>query len=243
MDAYIKYLMSTCAIAVLIPLQTNGTASQQIPRPPQAAGHAVHIVTDPQGNALAVWSQQTTGNQYANFGSLFQNGIWRTPNKISQDYSKDLNLAMPVTPQLCCDAVLHAIVIWAALDGLGNPALYGAAYIPGNALPTPIKISNDAQYIQSPSIAFYATGKAIVVWKQDDTYGHDAIYKAVFAPEQGTPVTDLEQVYASDGTFVIIDPFISYNSTTGQAAVAWGQYSTNPPMSPRLIHMRRIINP
>lgn len=225
MNSSIKFFIVCSACALLTPWHTAWSHSKQVPRPTQAGTHVVRMANDQQGNTIAVWCQDTVDGKYAIYGSLYQNGTWNTADKLSPDYAIDIKLAKPISPQVCCDASLHAIVIWAAINEQSQPVLYATAYIPGTG-PTKIDIITvGTKYIYFPSLCCNA-GKALMVWQQEDPEGHEAIYKAVYAPNQAVSITGPEKVYASDGTTHIMNPHVRCDAT-GKATVVWREGKIN----------------
>lgn len=225
MNKYIQYIAVLSALTLLIQLQAVTAHSKNVPRPSQAGNHIVHIVKDSLGNYMAVWCQDTTEEKYAIFGSVLKNGVWQAPDKISPDYIKDTRLVTPIAPHICSGAQLHAIVIWAGLDEKSQPVLYATVYVPGTVPAVIDIISGAAHYIWHPSLCSNTAGKALIVWQQDDTQGHDAIYKAVYMPDQSPRITGPDKVYATDGTTKISFSDVRYDN--GQATIMWYEHKIN----------------
>lgn len=223
MNPIIKNLViSNIFLFMLLEAHSGDVIKSNMPRPPQAGNNPVVIKTDPQGNNIAIWISATAGNASAIYGSLYSNGSWQAPDKISQDL-KSVKFVMPVRPSLCCDAPMHAIVVWVALNETSQSTLYAAAYVPGTA-PTKIDtISVGTNYLCCPSLCCIEPGRSLVVWQQDNNQGHDIIYKAEYAPDQDVPVTSVGQVYATDGSTQVQNPRIRRMSHH-EALVIWREF-------------------
>ena len=219
MNNSIKYLVSLCALMLLIPLHAvpNWSAPANVSL---VTGQLQQVCCDPEGNPIAVWLQ-SIGDLYAVYGSTYTNGQWKMPEQISNPFTLYTNPSIQlVGPQLCCDAPGHAIVLWVAADIYGkNPVLYATGYTPGNQSPTNgDQVSIDATAIGGyPELCCDQKGHAILAWVQGDEDGNPVLYGAGYTPQINQVMSNL---ISYDANFEVFS-FALCCDKPGHAIIVW----------------------
>ncbi|VAX26455.1 putative esterase [hydrothermal vent metagenome] len=180
------------------------------------AGNALspEVALDPNGNAIATWSQWdgTRDNIWAN---RFVPGTgWGTAEKIATD-----DTGSAFDPQVALDPNGNAIVAWSQWgDTLTN--IWANRFAPGTGWEIAEKIEiDDAGGAFSPQVALDPNGNAIVTWRQWDGT-RDNIWANRFVP--GTGWGTAEKI-ATDDTGNALDPQMALDPN-GNAIVTWRQW-------------------
>ena len=114
------------------------------------------IAFDPNGNALAVWSQGN--NLWANYYNA-TTATWGTAELIE-------SLALGLShPAIAMDANGNGIAIWSHNEG-AEQSIYANYYTVNVGWGTEELIENNAGSAFAPQIAFDSSGDAIAVWEQ-----------------------------------------------------------------------------
>lgn len=169
------------------------------------------IATDPQGNAIAVWSQSDS--------------IWA--NRFVPDVGWDRRTGLLETkaglaalPQVAIDPQANAIAVWQQSD-FTRFNIWANRFVPDVGWGTPRLIeADDAGSAFSPQVAVDPPGNAIVVWHQEDGMRTSSIRATRFVPDIGWGLSELlETNDAGPARWpqVAVDP-------KGNAIAVWHQW-------------------
>lgn len=129
------------------------------------------IAIDGSGNAVAVWMQSNSVNNYSEIWAARYDAVsgWGTARKISANANGGANV-----PQISVDSVGNALAVWHAQDTAINPNhfdVFSSRYNPASDIwSTPVIISGATNTAHNPHIAMNTSGNGIAVWTegQDD---------------------------------------------------------------------------
>ena len=179
---------------------------------------APQIAVDPDGNAIAVWSQRDAQNQ--NISSIWANSYvpgdgWGAANLIEAD-----NVVDARDPQIAMDASGNAIAVWTQWNG-ATTTVWSNRYVPVNGWGNAVMIETiGSGSPDTPQIAMDANGNGIAVWMQwssDATRGIWANRNVAgnwSGATQIVPVADIADVY---GLRIVAD-------SVGNAIAVWSLY-------------------
>jgi len=175
------------------------------------------IAMDPDGNAIAVWSENTASSpRYNIWGSRYTpGGGWETAHLLEHDDTGDA-----VQPCVAMDANGNAIIVWSQNDGTRDNILatHYLQAIGWAANPQLIEHKN-AGLADSSHVAFDGDGNAIAVWRQ-----HNGT-RFVIRSNRYIPGTGWEaasRVISTDDTGHASSPHIAMDSNDHGIAV-WAQ--------------------
>ena len=124
--------------------------------------HKAQIAIDNNGNAIAVWYQDT-GSQYNILASQFDGTTWGTATLLETD-----NNGAAINPQIAFDSNNNAIAIWYQEDDFPRNNIWTNRF-DGTDWGTAVLLeTNDAGSATNPQVAFDSNGNAIAVWQQSD---------------------------------------------------------------------------
>ena len=179
------------------------------------------IAFDPNGNAMAVWSQ-SDGIQYSVWANRYKPGSgWGVPELVEEEKTGGAS-----DPQIAIDASGNALVVWKQSDSNGvrrvwaNRSASGARWNPGAAE----LIENGAGTISSPQIAFDSSGNAMAVWSQWDGTRYN-IWANLNSPIDGWDA-DAAKMIEADNEGDAYTPQIAFD-VNGNALAVWYQFDRN----------------
>ncbi len=164
------------------------------------------VAVDPNGNAVAVWSQSdgTRSDIWAN--RFTPSGGWGAAELIEE------NTSNTAQPQVAVDPNGNAVVVWAQEDGPVN--IWANRFTPAGGWGAPELIEdNAASALFDPQVAVDADGNAVAVWTQ----GAD-IWANRYTIESGwgTPEMIEDNPRIATDAHVAVDP-------NGNAVAVWTQ--------------------
>lgn len=190
-----------------------------------ASGSAggVKIAADDNGNAIAVWSQQTNGVFRIWSNQFTVNSGWGMAQQIENVYTS----SGATLPQIVMQANGNAMVVWAQSDidvnGTTNN-IWSARYSvnTGWELPEVVEI-NAAFFGASPEISMDGSGNVMMVWEKTDL--RSQIWAKRYSIDSGWEQSQaIEQApYTSQGAFAAK---IEVNAQ-GDAVAVWKQVSAS----------------
>ena len=168
------------------------------------------IAVDNNGNALMVWQQN--GDIWAKYSD---GANWVSSELI------ETNMATAFEPRTAFDNNGNAFAVWPQYDDrlIGSRISIWVNRFDGSSWGNAVRIeTNNAEDAVQPQIVFSSSGKAFVVWQQDDGIRYN-IWANRF---DGTSWGDAELIEANtDYTF---GPQIAVNSS-GKAFAVWHQFA------------------
>ena len=175
-------------------------------------GASPQIALDPDGDAIAVWSQGTPGSIWANHYTAGSG--WGTAGAIEN------NINSAAYPQIAIDANGNAIVVWVQNSSLARTSIWANRYIPGSGWGTERAIETDETgNAEFPQLAIDANGNAIVVWYQ--LYANrNSIWANRYTPGSGLGAAERIE---NDDTNHAHTPQIGMDPN-GNAIAVWSQY-------------------
>jgi len=129
------------------------------------------VAVDPDGNAVAVWTQSDGNVESAWSNRYTPSGGWGTPVLIEND---DTNRVLPGNgvdggPQVAVDWQGKATAVWRQSDGNAD-SIWSNRYTPSGGWGTPVLIENDSEGLPNirggPQVAVDPDGNATAVWIQ-----------------------------------------------------------------------------
>jgi hypothetical protein len=190
----------------------------------QSAGDP-QIAMDNNGNAIIVWEQYDSSNNYQIFKSEYRNGVWTNPANLTDNISPDgLGVGMP---QVAMDNNGNAIIVWEQYDSSNNYQIFKSEYRDG-AWTNPASVADhispegggnaDSLY---PEVAMDNNGNAIIVWKQYNGINYK-IFKSEYRNGVWHNPTSLSDYINPDGTSPAFDPQVAMDNN-GNAVIVWSQ--------------------
>jgi len=128
------------------------------------------VAMDPNGNAVAVWSQFDGTNDDIWSNHYSSGGVWHSAERIE---ATDTGEAL--RPRVAMDASGSAVVVWIQPDG-SQDSIWSNRYTPsfGWGNEEPIETFDGGRAVQ-PEVAMEPKGNAVAVWTQR-TRGNDQIW-------------------------------------------------------------------
>jgi hypothetical protein len=171
------------------------------------------VALDPNGNAIAVWSQ-SDGTRFSIWANRFTPAAgWGVAELIETD---DTGIAQG--PQVALDPNGNAIAVWQQFDGTGDN-IWANRFTPSGGWSVAERIEPDnAGRARKPQVAIDPNGNAVAVWQQSDGT-RDNIWANRFTPSGGWSVPErIETDNAGDAQRpqVALDP-------SGNAVAVWFQ--------------------
>jgi hypothetical protein len=176
-----------------------------------AGGYAVfpQIAIDPDGEALAVWSQSRSicANRFARATG------WGVAERIS-------DAGHAVSPQVDVDPSGNALAVWSQRDGLCRQRIYANWFTPAAGWGLAERIATDnAGDAFDPQVAIDPDGNALAVWCRDDGLGWYTICASRFTPATGWSIA---QRIATGDAGDAADPQVAMQPS-GRALAVWSQ--------------------
>jgi len=121
------------------------------------------VVSDPSGNAIAVW-RQSDGTRYNIWSNRYRAGTgWDNAVLIEADDPGDAD-----RPQVVSDPSGNAIAVWQQSDGT-NVTIRSNRYVQGAGWGSAIRIDSEGSGIaERPSLAMDPSGNAVAAWIWND---------------------------------------------------------------------------
>jgi len=143
---------------------TGGWGAAELIETDSAGGvSAAQVAVDPNGNAVAVWSQDD-GTRFNIWSNRYTpTGGWETAELIETDNAGDA-----FGPQVATDPSSNAIAVWTQDEGT-RFNIWSSRYTPtgGWGIAERIEADNAGSAIR-PQVAIDPSGSALAVWSQDD---------------------------------------------------------------------------
>lgn len=170
------------------------------------------VVSDDQGNALAVWLQGTS-TYTSIYSCYFKAGEgWGLDEAV--ETGDDGNAG---NPSIAMDASGNAIAVWHQNDGLTNN-IYSNIYTPGTGWASAELIATDnSGQAYSPQIAMNPSGEAIATWRESDGIEMNAMAN-IYLPGTGWG----SETIIDSGTSSVNVPYPAIDSD-GNAVTVWQQ--------------------
>lgn len=168
------------------------------------------VAVDPDGDAVAVWTQSDGSNIRVQAATRPAGGAWTAPDTLSTA-GRDAT-----APQVGVDADGDAVAVWRRSDG-SNVRAQAATRPAGGTWAAPDTISDAGQTASEPQVAVGADGTATAAWRAND--GGDQYVKAATRPAGGawtTPATLSNPAQTADRPQVAVD-------ATGDTTAVWRQ--------------------
>ncbi|HVX32930.1 MAG TPA: PKD domain-containing protein [Solirubrobacterales bacterium] len=175
-------------------------------------GSEPQVATDPQGNAIAVWSSADGANERVEAAFRPAGGAFGTPQTLTPACQRAFE------PQVATDPQGDAIVVWTCADGAGE-RVEAALRPAGGFFATPQTISAPEQIAFHPQVATDPQGDAIVVWAGSDGAGERV--EAALRPAGG-PFEELGTLSGEDAS----DPQVA-TDPQGDAIAVWSATDEN----------------
>jgi hypothetical protein len=184
-------------------IEINDTGSADTP----------HVVSDANGNSLAVW-RQSDGIRFNIWANRYVPSTgWGTAELIETD-----NAGTTYCPYVAMDANGNAIAVWEQSDGI-RFNIWANCYVPGAGWGTAELIETDnADNADYPRIAMDANGNAIAVWPQSDGIRFN-IWANRYVPGAGWGTAELIETDNADNADY---PHIAMDAN-GNAIAVWEQ--------------------
>jgi hypothetical protein len=179
------------------------------------AGNAAspNVAIEPNGDAMAVWSQD--GGEF--------NVIWANRHTFNSGWGAPVRLdanepSSAGNPQVAVDPAGNALAIWSQVD---SPSpVWSNRYTPTEGWSTAETISIDVVSIpRGPLLDVDPNGNALAVWAQDGGAGVDTIWWSRYTPAEGWGVAErirTDNAGRALAPKVAIDP-------SGKALLVWYQ--------------------
>jgi hypothetical protein len=184
------------------------------------AGDAFYgdVAIDPNGNAVAVWSQ-SDGVRYNIWANRYTpTGGWSTAELIETDDVADVDRQNVPTVHVAMDPNGNAVAVWSQSDGV-RTNIWANRYAPAAGWGTAELIETDnADRASSPQVELDPAGNAIAVWNQRDGIRTN-IWSNRYTPTGGWGTAQLietDDAGEAGGAKVAID-------ANGNALAVWGQ--------------------
>ncbi len=180
------------------------------------AGFAIHpeVAVDPQGNAVAMWSQWD-GTRYAPWANRFVPGVgWGMAELLETGDPDDA-----FNPQVAVDPEGNAIAVWSQGDG---SSIWANRFVPGVGWGTAELLEADVGNARDPQIAVDPQGNAVAVWQQWDG-SRISIWANRFVPGVGWGTAELLE---TDDAGNAVNPQIAVDPE-GNALAVWQQSDGN----------------
>jgi uncharacterized protein YbdZ (MbtH family) len=171
------------------------------------------IAFDPNGNALAVWTQ-SDGTRYNVWANRYQPGSgWGTAELIETD-----NAGLAYRPQIDIDASGNALAVWYQSDGTRH-SIWSNRYTAGAGWGTAELIESDNQAdAYYPQVSFDANGNAMAVWHQIEG-GNYNIWSNYYTVGSGW---GSEKLVETNNAGEARNPQVSFDAN-GNALAVWYQ--------------------
>jgi hypothetical protein len=177
------------------------------------------VAADADGNAIAVWQQQTDGERFDVWFNryLASTGSWGLAERIEQNDAGDAE-----KPQVAIDGNADAIAVWVQSGG-GHPGIWSNRYTAnvgwGDAAPIGPSSLVSAR---SPQIATDPEGDAAAVWVQFDGV-QDSVWSNRYSSSGGWGVS---QPIEFDDNFRVQGPQVAMDFE-GNAVAVWSQQNAD----------------
>lgn len=179
------------------------------------------IAVDPQGNAVAIWTEFDGVNCIIQGARLPKGGSWTKAVNVSL-----INGQAPITasqPSIAIDLKGNAVAVWICNIDPDTYVIQGAMLPFEGSWTTPVNISttvnNDASY--GPiSLAIDASGNAITVWEETD--GTNYMLQAATLP-YGQSWTAPVSITIASPSNAQVNPKIAVDSA-GNAVAVWTEF-------------------
>jgi hypothetical protein len=176
-------------------------------------GFSPQVAIDPNGNAVAVWTQSdgARNNIWAN--RFTPSAGWGTAELIETDDAGNAGRA-----QVAIDPNANAVAVWRQSDGM-RPNIWASRFTPSAGWGTAELIeTDDAGSADSPQVALDPNGDAVAVWIQSDG-ARDNVWANRFTPTAGWGTAELIETDDVDSAFA---PQVAVDSN-GNAVAVWSQ--------------------
>jgi len=173
------------------------------------------VAADAEGNAIAVWQQQTDGTRFDVWSNryLASTRKWGDAERIEHEDAGDAE-----KPQVAMDGNGNAIAVWVQ-SGRGRAGIWSNRYVAntgwGNA--APIGPSNLVS-ARAPQVAADPDGNAVAVWVQFDGV-QDSVWSNRYAANGGW---GRSQPVETDDELGVQGPQVAVDSE-GNAVAVWSQ--------------------
>jgi hypothetical protein len=187
--------------------------SQRLDAGHDGNAYSPRIALDVQGNAMAVWEQETDGH-YKVWANRYVVGQgWGAALPIEPASSGDAN-----APQVALNAQGQAIAVWQQSDGK-HSHIRTSRYARQTGWGTAQRVGSATTHANAPQIAFGANGTALAVWQQ-----FDGLQTQVWASQQsaGSGWSHATQLSVRPGVGDSLNPTIAVDAH-GQATALWQQ--------------------
>jgi predicted enzyme related to lactoylglutathione lyase len=171
------------------------------------------VAVDPNGNAVAVWSQDD-GTRFNIWSNRYTpSGGWETAELLETDNAGDA-----FSPQVATDPSGNAVAVWDQLDGT-RFNLWSSRYTStgGWGIAERIEADNAGSALR-PQVAIDSSGNALAVWSQDDGARLN-IWANRYTPTGGWGIAERVETDNAGSAFnpqVAVDP-------NGNAVTVWSQ--------------------
>jgi hypothetical protein len=173
------------------------------------------VGADPEGNAIAVWQQQTDGTRFDIWSNryLASTQKWGDAERIEHEDAGDAE-----KPQVAMDGNGNAIAVWVQSGG-DRPGIWSNRHTPnagwGDA--TPIGPSHLVS-ARAPQVAADPEGNAVAIWVQFD-FIQDSVWSNRYMANRGWGKS---QPIESDDKFGVQGPQVAVDFE-GNAVAVWSQ--------------------
>jgi hypothetical protein len=168
------------------------------------------VALDPNGNAVAVWSQRD-GERIKIWANRFTSGAgWGAAERIEGDDTDG-----SFEPQVAFDPNGNAVAVWPRLDGT-RADIWANRFSPTAGWDAAERIESDAGNGFAPDVALDPNGDAVAVWSQRDGVS-DSIWANRFTRSAGWGAAERIQSDDAGSAFapdVALDP-------NGNAVAVW----------------------
>jgi len=173
-----------------------------------------HIAVSSNGNAIAVWAEDSNGRKdiWAKFYKP-DNG-WGLPELVETETTESSD-----NPRVAMDEAGNAIVVWQQGAVAFYDSIWARRYsaIDGWGVAEPLE--NTEGGASEQQVAVNASGNAIAVWTQDDGFGTYSVWASAYAVNSGWTGPELMVLLTDTDAG---DPQVSINDK-GTAFVVWAQ--------------------
>lgn len=186
------------------------------------------VAMDNSGNAIIVWRQRDSSNNYQVFKSEYRSGSWTHPTDIDDNISPD---GYDVKyPQVAMDNNGNAVIVWYQSDGSVDQ-VFKSEYRSGSwTHPTDIddNINPDGDNCYYPQVAMDNNGNTIIVWEQDDG-DSTHIFISEYRSGSWTYPASLSDSISPDGKNAFLSTYASQvaMADNGDAVVTWSQLDSS----------------
>ncbi len=173
------------------------------------------IAFDLQGNAIAVWSQDTSTGVYSLFANRYVSGIgWGVAQLLEAD-----DTGTATDPQIAIDPAGNAIAVWSQVIG-ARISIFANRYVSGTGWGTAQLVeTDDISHASDPQIAIDPAGNAIAVWRQNTGTTFYSIFANRYVSGTGW---GLPQLLETDDAVNAYESQIAIDSA-GNAIAIWRQ--------------------